>query len=275
MVVFRVGQFVGQRLDHRAGWFVHRLAPLVMTSQPPDFLKQGAIMAYISVPTCVAYISTPGTGDEESPAPTADELREFIDTAPVSPGHFCTLSAPTADGLRYLAERLRTLAKDIFQGGQDNHFVSAEAGKLRHPLITDWYNRACCFQDKEQQRFFFKAWLLLGDVASVPADSLRERLQSLATDVDELAATIDPQSAGGGQADADTSKCPRPAMPTDPTTRDLIIALQEGMARGEKIEQIHRDFLSKRTVPCNAVASLKKAARRYRAALKKWEGADT
>ncbi len=122
-------------------------------------------------------------------------MRDLADHGWMSPGHFCTLPAPTAVDLREFAERLRALAKDIFQGGQDNFFASAEAGRLRHPLVTDWYFRACCFEDEEQQRFFYKAWMLLGDVASEAADSPYERLESLAIDVDELAATIDPQHA--------------------------------------------------------------------------------
>ncbi len=183
----------------------------------------------------------------------------------------------TVDELRDLTKLLRTLETDIFQGGANIPSVSVEAERIRLPILNGWYKPLFAFGrcDSEQQRLFDKVGGLLSEIELGTAESPRERLASLAADVDKLVAKIDPQALNGGQVGADISKCPRPTMPTDPTTRDLIIALQEGKARGEKTEDINRDFLRKRAVPKNAVASLKRAARRFLLALKKWEGADT
>lgn len=151
--------------------------------------------AFVSVPSIVAYVTTCGSSDKERPLPTLAEMREMVEDAPGSPGHFCTLPAPNPESLCEFAKRLRSLAKDISRGGLDNHFVKAEAVALQNPVIRDWYFRACCFRDTEQQRFFLPAWLLIGEIASATADSPCERLKSLATDVDELVAMIAPQSA--------------------------------------------------------------------------------
>ncbi|MBC7818183.1 MAG: hypothetical protein IAG10_14950 [Planctomycetaceae bacterium] len=99
--------------------------------------------------------------------------------------------APTSPELRQLADQLRALAKAIFQG-QDNRFVTEDAKRIPNPLVTGWYTRAVAWKDNEQQRLFHTVCTLLGNIAWGVADSPRERLESLATDVDELAATIDP-----------------------------------------------------------------------------------
>ena len=103
----------------------------------------------------------------------------------------------TADELRDLAKLLRGLDKEIFQGGQNTPFVSAEAERIRHPIVYGWYDPLPGLgrREHEQQRLFDKVGGLLGEIASRTADSPRERLKSLATDVDELVAKIDPQSA--------------------------------------------------------------------------------
>ena len=105
------------------------------------------------------------------------------------------IPAPTSPELRKLGERLRALAKAIFQSGENNRFVIADAGRIPHPLVTGWYTRAVAWKDNEQQRLFHTICTLLGDLAWGTANSPRERLESLATDVDELAVTIDSQPA--------------------------------------------------------------------------------
>jgi hypothetical protein len=104
-------------------------------------------------------------------------------------------ASPTADELRDFAKLLWTLAKSIHQGGPDNQFVRTEAERIRHPLVAGWYKPLLEREDYEQQRVLDMGSRLLGDIASGTADSPRERLESLASDVDELSATIDPQPA--------------------------------------------------------------------------------
>ena len=108
--------------------------------------------------------------------------------------------APTSSELRKLADQLRALAKAIFQG-QDNRFVTQDAKRIPNPLVTGWYTRAVAWKDNEQQRLFHTVCTLLGSIAWGTADSPRERLESLATDIDELAAMLERQPATVETAD--------------------------------------------------------------------------
>lgn len=129
------------------------------------------------------------------PAPTGNRLQDMVDVATRNL-RFIKAEA-TADELRDLAKLLRALDKEIFQGGQNTPFVSAEAERIRQPILCGWYNPLPGLGRREhkQQRLFDKVGGLLGEITSGTAGSPRERLASLAADVDELVATIDPQPA--------------------------------------------------------------------------------
>lgn len=101
--------------------------------------------------------------------------------------------APTANELRVLAKRLRAVAKAIFQSGKlDIPFVKGECAAIPHPLVTGWYTRANAWDDKEQKRLFGTICSLLAKMYSgQAAESPTERLESLATDVDALAVTLE------------------------------------------------------------------------------------
>lgn len=121
--------------------------------------------------------------------------------------------APTATELRSLADRLRKLAKAIFQSGKwDTPFVKVECATIPHPLVTGWFTRANARQDKEQKRLFETVCSLLGKIYSGGViESPHERLESLASDVEELAATIEPWSetaATVGDSVSVTTKTP-------------------------------------------------------------------
>ncbi|MFM9966128.1 MAG: hypothetical protein ACKV2Q_33535 [Planctomycetaceae bacterium] len=106
--------------------------------------------------------------------------------------------APTTNELQDLAKRLRKLAKGIFQNGvkTDSH-TKSEVGRMLDPLqIQGWHSRAVVWQDVEQQRLFRAVACLLSEIFRKCADSPVERLQSVATDVDALAATLEPQRDG-------------------------------------------------------------------------------
>ena len=101
---------------------------------------------------------------------------------------------PTAAELRELAERLRAIAKAIFQNGKlDIPFVKNEFATIFSPLVAGWYTRANALHDEEQKRLFEAVASLVKLRSGVAVDSPVERLKSIADDCDALAATLDPQ----------------------------------------------------------------------------------
>ncbi len=96
---------------------------------------------------------------------------------------------PSATELHELADRLRELAKAVFQR-QDKRFLKDRAASiLRAQDIQGWYTRAVAREDKEQTRLFHTILVWLGRICFKPADSpTREQWESLANDVDSLAA---------------------------------------------------------------------------------------
>ncbi len=68
------------------------------------------------------------------PASTGDTFRDMVEFALRKPRSIVPVEA-TADELRDLAKLLRALEREIFQGGQNTPFVSAEAERIRHPIV--------------------------------------------------------------------------------------------------------------------------------------------
>ena len=74
---------------------------------------------------------------------------------------------------------------------------------------------------------------------------------------------------------ADNSKCPRPDRPNDPTTRDLSIAVEDGLKAGKTVQQINREFAEKHPALSKPMmATAKRGERRYRKEIADWESAD-
>lgn len=81
--------------------------------------------------------------------------------------------------------------------------------------------------------------------------------------------------AGTMSDSADNSKCPRPVRPNDPTTRDLSIAVEDGLKAGKTVQQINRDFAEKHPQLSKPMMdTAKRGERRYRKAIANWENAD-
>jgi len=106
-------------------------------------------------------------------------------------------TAPTATELKDLAMRLRKLAKIIFQDGgkTDSATRTLVAQMLKEGYVQVWHTRANALQDAEQKRLSKSIAILLSEIVQKSANAPCERLESLATDVDELVVKIDPQSA--------------------------------------------------------------------------------
>ena len=107
-----------------------------------------------------------------------------------------TSPAPTANELRDLAKRLRTLAQSLELAKPGDPFVRDDCVGILKPVIG-WYSRAFALQDKDQMKIFRRVSELQSKILwrkVVAVDLLVSRFGTLASEVDDLATTLEPHS---------------------------------------------------------------------------------